>query len=510
MSSLRRDDGMKSPKEGTYSVEGARVASTITAREMRGNASCEVRRGHTTNDGGDSITPSEGRTPAACKPVQHRGELHSAGATVTGGTRIRRLELFLDRLYQCAKADRHRVFHSLHDKLCSMDLLIEAWNRVAENRGVAGIDRETIQDIREYGSERYLMELQQELIHETYRVECVRRVFIPKPDGKQRPLGIPTVRDRIVQQAVKMLMEPIFETDFRDCSYGYRPNRSAKQASLEIRKYLNFGCTNVIDIDIEDFFGSIDHGMLISFVGDRIADPYILKLIREWLRAGVVHEGELTYPEAGTPQGGVISPLLANIYLNRLDTAWKNSGMEGRQFDAHLVRYADDILVLASKDVSEPMLLLKSVLESLKLRLSSEKSRMTTAKEGFDFLGFHFIRAMNKRKGKELNYFFPSAKSVRKFRDKVREIVPLTRAHRKGEEQAVKELNRLITGWTNYFNHTNANSVYKKLDRYLSWKATKYYCRVHKIPRVSAEKGVRDRMYAIGLKELKGSIQYAY
>ena len=218
-----REDRIKRPNEGLSNGKGVKVAHSISASEVSGNASCEVREGRSTDDGENSITLSEERALAAHKSVQDGGELHSA-VSMYGGTRIKRLEPFLNGLYQCAKADRQRVFHSLHDKLCSMDTLTEAWRRVAANNGASGIDSETIEDVRNSGVEQYLSTLQHELINETYEAECVRRVYIPKPNGKQRPLGIPTVRDRIVQQAVKLLIEPIFEADFQPFSYGYRPS----------------------------------------------------------------------------------------------------------------------------------------------------------------------------------------------------------------------------------------------------------------------------------------------
>ena len=508
MSFPNREDSIKRPVEGLSRCKGAKVASSISASKRSGNASCEVRGGRSTDDGKDSITLSEERVLAAHKTVQDGGELHSA-VSMHGGTRIRRLEPFLDSLYQCAKADRQRVFHSLHDKLCSMEILEEAWRRVASNNGVAGIDSETIGDIRNAGAEQYLSTLQQELIDETYTVECVRRVYIPKPNGKQRPLDIPTVRDRIVQQAVKLLIEPIFEADFQEFSYGYRPNKSAQQASQEVYKYLNYGLTNIIDIDIEDFFGTIDHDRLISFVMERISDPYIIKLIREWLRAGVVYNGETTYPDMGTPQGGVISPLLANIYLNKLDSAWKGRKMDSKyRHDAHLIRYADDMCVLTDKEPSKAMAVIAELTDSLGLRLSPEKTRITTAQQGFDFLGFHFVRAWNDRRNKDVTYVYPSVKSVRKFRDKVRDIIPLTKSHVKSEEQAVRELNLLITGWSNYFNHSNASRAYNSLDRYIAWKAAKFYCKVHKIRLVSSRKDTLRKMHAKGLKRLSGRIRY--
>ena len=192
-------------------------------------------------------------------------------------------------LYQAAKADKNRKFYSLHDKLCRTDLLKEAWKRVEENYGAAGVDKQTIDDIKESGEEQFLAEIQRELSTETYKAQCVKRVFIPKRSGGMRPLGIPTVKDRVVQQAVRLIIEPIFEAGFQDFSYGYRLGRSAKQATVEIRKWLNYGLCNVVDVDIRGFFDHVNHEQLLSFVGDRVADGYVLKLIKEWLRAGVVH-----------------------------------------------------------------------------------------------------------------------------------------------------------------------------------------------------------------------------
>lgn len=249
-----------------------------------------------------------------------------------------------------AKVNRNRKFYSLRDKISRMDVLWEAWRRVRANHGAAGIDRETIDDIERQGVEQFLLQLQKELLDGTYKVQCVRRVYIPKPNGKRRSLGIPTVRDRIVQQAVKLIIEPILEVDFQPFSFGYRPNKSAKDASTEVRKWLNFGLINVVEVDIRSFFDHINHSKLISFVMERIADGYIIRLIRKWLRAGVVYMNSVSYSGEGTPQGGVISPLLANVYLNKLDTMWTALGMNRRDVhNAQLVRYADDMVILTNR-----------------------------------------------------------------------------------------------------------------------------------------------------------------
>ena len=298
-----------------------------------------------------------------------------------------RLELLQRRLYRCAKEDKTKIFYSLHDKICRIDILKTAWKMVSSNRGSPGIDGQTIEDIQR-NEDVFLDELQRELREKTYNVECVRRVFIPKANGKQRPLGIPTVKDRIVQQAVKLVIEPIFEADFKNSSYAYRPNRSARQASLEVRKYINYGCTNVIDMDIKGFFDSIDHDRLIELVMERVSDPYLIKLIREWLRAGVIYGETKVNPTLGTPQGGVISPLLANIYLNFIDRNWESMRMDNPQtFDAHLIHYADDYVILTSGDTARPMKVITALLSHLKLELNMEKTHIVKADQGFDFLG---------------------------------------------------------------------------------------------------------------------------
>lgn len=423
---------------------------------------------------------------------------------------MKRLELLQSRLYQKAKREPERRFHSLHDKICRLDVLQDAWKSVRENHGSAGIDGQTIEDIEAFGADRVLTGVREELTQGTYRASPVKRVFIPKPDGTRRPLGIPTVRDRIVQQAVKSVIEPIFEADFKACSYGYRPNRSAKDASEEIRKYLNYGYTNVIDIDVKGFFDHIDHEKMLFFISKRIADPYILKLIREWLRSGISLEGEITYPEAGTPQGGVISPLLANIYLNQMDTLWVKRRMDYRYGqNARMIRYADDIVILTDRDPEYAMHMAERILSILSLELNPEKSRITTGKEGFDFLGFHFVREPSKLTGKESTYVYPGAKSVRKFRENIRSIVPRNVAFRKPMSTAVRQVNAVITGWRNYYSHTNATATFAKLQKFVEWKLAKYYCFIHKIDRVSRKAGIREKVREHGLVTLRGRMEYS-
>ena len=413
-----------------------------------------------------------------------------------------------DSLYARAKTEKDAKFNTVMDKICRIDVLREALNLVYANRGSPGIDGESVKQVKDR-EEEFLEELQSELKNKTYRVELVKRVFIPKANGKQRPLGIPTVKDRIVQQAVKLIIEPIFEADFKNSSYGYRPDRNAKQASLEIQKYLNYGCTEIVDMDISSFFDNINHSIMISLVEKRIRDSYVLHLIREWLRAGVVYDGETTYPTLGTPQGGVISPLLANTYLNEVDRFWEEEGRyTAKKYNAHLIRWADDMLILAGSNPEAIMAIMRNLLKKLKLSLNEEKSRITTAKEGFDFIGFHFFRRYITRKGREVTIFQPSKKAVRNFREKAKQVL-----NRKNlainEEEAVRRLNYLITGWTNYFNHTNASRIYNILQKFIDWLFYKFVAYRHKKRHLSISDNIYNRVYRKKLRPLKGIIRYS-
>ena len=419
------------------------------------------------------------------------------------------VESLRSSLYLAAKADRNRRFHSLHDKICRMDVLWESWRRVKENKGAAGTDSQTIDDIEREGVEPFLTQLQGELRAGTYEVGCVRRVFIPKRDGKKkmRPLGVPTVRERVVQQAVKLVVEPIFEADFQEFSYGYRPNKSAKEASLQVRDLIgNEGLTNVLDIDIEGFFDHINHDKLLSFLMERVTDPYIVKLVREWLHAGVVYLGSVNYPEEGTPQGGVISPLLANIYLNKLDAWWVELGMD-RAYNARMVRYADDVVILTdSEEMNHIMDVFEGLLSELDLSLSTEKTRMTSAEDGFDFLSFRFVRRYHPKRGKVLTHFFPSRGALMRFKEKVRFMAVRRFSGAKDERQLAKELNLFMTGWSNYFNHSNAGMAYTRLQEFVEWKFRKFICFRHKITRLAASHNGYREPRSYGLMRLSGRI----
>ena len=420
---------------------------------------------------------------------------------------MKTLELLQNGLYHAAKNEKNRKFYSLNDKICRLDILEDAWKRVSANGGSPGIDRKSIEDIEIYGVSRFLGEIQHELMNKEYIVPKVKRVYIPKQNGKQRPLGIQTVKDRVVQQAVKSIIEPIFEADFKDFSYAYRKGKSAKQASSEIYRYINYGYTKIVEIDIKGFFDHIDHEKMIFFVMKRIADPYVVKLIREWLRAGIVYEGETLYPSEGTPQGGVISPLLANVYLNEMDTLWSK---KVDVHDARMIRYADDITILTKNKPETYMDLSKRILNLLKLELNMDKSRITDVAEGFDFLGIHYQRRYSSLRNKEIIRMYPSRRSMEKFRGKVKEIAKITKTHVKTMDCLISELNALIRGYTNYFNHTNATLQYRILYHFMEWKVSKFYCHLHKIPRASYKGSYIGIGRSPGLMQMTGRISYIH
>lgn len=372
------------------------------------------------------------------------------------------------KLYQKAKSNANFRFYALYDKVYRTDVLRKSWERVKGNKGASGIDGQTFGDIEQIGVEKFLEGIQQELKAKTYRPQPARRVYISKPDGTKRPLSIPTIKDRVVQAALKLIIEPIFEADFEDCSYGFRPNRSSQQAALEVRKLLNYGYKEVIETDIEDCFGSIPHRELLNMVAKRIVDGNILWLIKLLLKSGVMEDKDKWTDNKGTPQGGVISPLLANIYLNNIDKGWKPLSNSAR-----LIRYADDLVIMTKYRTKQTIAKLEEIVTSLQLRLKQSKTRILNAEyEPFDFLGFTFIKALNRPKDKRTAYFYPSHKAENAIKRRIRQIVDYGRPIK--VEQLVKELTPVLRGWVNYFRIANSSRKFGKIRFYTAQRIRKF------------------------------------
>lgn len=380
------------------------------------------------------------------------------------------------KLYLAAKQSRTRRFHALFDRICRPDILWRAWNEVKQNKGTSGIDGQTIQAIESQGVEAFLLKVQVDLKEGRYRPSPARRVYIPKSDGSKRPLGIPTVRDRVVQQACRIVVEPIFEADFNDASFGFRPKRSAKVAVERVRITL-VNHWRVVDADIQGFFEHLNHELLMRFVEQRISDRRVLKLLRQWLKAGVLEEGTFIHTQEGTPQGGVISPLLANIYLDRFDRVWtKHFSDLGK-----LTRYADDFVVICryKHEAEQALKIIQKILAKLHLQLHPQKTRLVDMnKEGFDFLGFHIQKVRSLRTRKLAPFQWPSQKAMKAIRKKVKEHTN-RRWTARALSETVTTLNPIVRGWRGYFGQGNATKKLQSLDVYLGYRLRKLFKAKH-------------------------------
>jgi group II intron reverse transcriptase/maturase len=411
-------------------------------------------------------------------------------------------------LYRAAKADPGRRFHALYDKVYRRDVLERAWGLVRANRGAAGIDRQTIADVEEYGIAKLLDELAADLKDGSYRPLAARRVFIPKPGRptEQRPLSIPTVRDRVAQSALKTVIEPIFEADMLECSYGFRPRRSQHDALQVLIDEAWDGRRWVAESDVSDCFGAIPHDGLMLAIEERISDRHVLKLLRAMLRAGVMEDGAVVREVTGTPQGGVISPCLCNVYLHRLDRQWTTRG------HGVLVRFADDLLAMCRtrEEAEAALAALRLILAELGLELKDAKTRIVHLEEGgegVDFLGFHhrWVRA-NRVKHVQFLARWPSRRAMQHARDRVREITARERLLLPVED-VVQDLNGYLRGWAGYFRYGNSARHFNLIEHHAHNRLALFVAKRHQRSRAY---GWRIITYAspnrLGLVSLSGTV----
>jgi RNA-directed DNA polymerase len=425
---------------------------------------------------------------------------------------VRRLQR---RLCGVAKKQPGRRFHALYDRIYRRDVLEMAWKQVEGNRGSAGVDLQTLVEIQQLGVETFLEGIAAELKTGRYRPKAVLRRYIPKQDGRQRPLGIPTVKDRVVQAAAKLVLEPIFEADFAPCSFGFRPKRSACDA-LEVLREQGKQCNHVLDADIRNYFEEIDHDKLMKLVEERVSDRRVLRLVRQWLRAGVMENGLVEERLSGTPQGGVISPLLANIYLNILDRVWT------RRY-AHvgtLVRYCDDFVVMCRTKArcEEAEQRVRTILGRLGLELHPEKTRqvdLSWGQHGFDFLGCELRKVMSGKiwEAQRRRVYFlhrrPSRRSMQRIRDKIRAKTHRGRCHADLRD-VIGDLNPILRGWGNYFRTGNAARSFNQIDTFV-WqrlRGLRIKRKGRQLRAGEAERWTRDSFHALGLHRLRGTVRY--
>lgn len=470
-----------------------REAHKGRTRKRRNDAGQGVGGGHSTDELRENRREGRAATfikrteqgKAAGLPPQGKAQPRTRQARRKAPARLDHARKLQRTLYRVAKQQPERRFTLLYDKICRQDILQEAWQRVKSNKGAAGVDHVDIDAICNFGEEQFLHELSQELQGRKYRAALVRRVHIPKPGqpGKTRPLGIPTVKDRVVQMAVKLVIEPLFEADFLSCSFGFRPKKTPRMALSAIVQSVNEGYSFVVDVDLKSYFDTISHELLLKLVERRVGDIQVLRLIRAWLKAGVMEEGKVTHPDRGSPQGGVISPTLSNIFLHEVDRQWcRGDGIA--LGNVRLVRYADDMVLLArtEREARAAWEQLQGQFTDLQLVVNQEKSRLTTLEDGFAFLGFEFRKAP----GRKL-LMWPREKACRHIRQRIREVARSFPSN--GQVgQVIQKLNPILNGWCTYFRVGNSNRTFHKVDWAVRSELQLWLRRKHQCPWRTAKK----------------------
>ena len=392
-------------------------------------------------------------------------------------------------LHAKAKEEPDYRFYLLYDKIHRPDILLHAYRLCKANGGVAGVDGQRFDDIATYGVERWVEELAERLRTKDYRPEAVKRTWIPKPNGKLRPLGIPTITDRVVQTAAMMVLGPIFEADLAPEQYAYRADRGAHDAVRAVHRLLNAGHIQVVDADLSGYFDSIPHPELMKSVSRRIVDRHILHLIKGWLNAPIEEDdgtGVKTRStpnrdsKRGTPQGSPISPLLSNLYMRRFIRGWKNLGLEQR-WAAHIVNYADDFVICCKYGADHAMAAMRDIMGALTLTVNEEKTHLCQApQERFDFLGYTFGQCYSRKDRRAYIGTTPSKKSVKRLMENISQETDYRMTWQSAETVVVK-LNRKLTGWANYFRLGNVSPAYRKLDNHARERLRRWLCRKHKV-----------------------------